>query len=773
MPARRRINPKVFGAFLSLSFMNLSAHPIKNRKAFLTDGIAESHANVSGAGDVCARDYRQTMKSWQTFLSRVLGLRGQAATTALCLAFLPYITMASTGDDSRRSIIRGEQGIIILAGGYEDTDVPDPNLFMENAESITEPEQPQPSVSAPPVQEAKLPKTLPIAKPPRPEMPEDPVSLAESDSEAKGNGTLTLQDAGAAQIDPAAAIMPEASSTETMLTLEDVEASEAQDAATALIGDSGAASTLTFSDMLSEDDGSAMAPQEATSAEPASDAEPSADGSADVAAADSCFTMEELSLDGSTILSGDAIDLMFADQIGSCITPEFIGTTLERLNGYYLDAGFVTTRAYITPQDLKTGKLVITVVEGRIEDIRLNENDARERRRISMAFSIAPGDLLNINDIDQGLSQLNMPASVQATLNLVPGTKAGETIVQIDEQQVKRTVRYKMGLDNSGSPGTGSNKSTLGVDADNLMSMNETVSISHIGSADTNALAASLTLPVGKHTLTYSGSYSDYLSNVDAVTEIYGRTDTHELKVTRALFKTKAGKVDGEVSLTKKSTRRTINDLVLTPTRLTVARAGMKYSGLVAPGVSLSANMYLAMGTGLLSPTRDVNLVKSSPRAQFRKLQTDGSITMQPSPGMTLQSVFAGQVARTPLYGSEQISAGGQKSVRGFARNSISGDSGFYVQTDLAMPMPEGLIPGLSAETSRKVQFFGGVDVGATRDIANGSSNMIAGTGGGVKMNFGGLSGEVSVGMPLYRKHGARNNRVDQYVKFLYSIAEL
>ena len=204
-----------------------------------------------------------------------------------------------------------------------------------------------------------------------------------------------------------------------------------------------------------------------------------------------------------------------------------------------------------------------------------------------------------------------------------------------------------------------------------------------------------------------------------------------------------------------------------------MARAGLKYSGAVAPGVSLTANMYLAMGTGLLSPTRDINLVKSSPRAQFRKLQTDGSLTMQPRPGMTLQSVFAGQVARTPLYGSEQISAGGQKSVRGFARNSIAGDSGFYVQTDLAVPMPEGLIPGLSAETSRKVQFFGGVDVGATRDIANGSSNMIAGTGGGVKMNFGGLSGEVSVGMPLYRKHGVRNNRIDQYVKFLYSIAEL
>ena len=379
----------------------------------------------------------------------------------------------------------------------------------------------------------------------------------------------------------------------------------------------------------------------------------------------SCFELATVTLVGSTLMDQPMVDVMFGGEIGSCITPGLIGSALERLNGYFLDAGFVTTRAYITPQDLKTGTLEITVVEGTIEDIRLNDNTAEDRRRIRMAFAAKPGDILNINDIDQGLAQINRPQSVVATLNLVPGSEAGQTIVQIDEKLVRKPVRYKLGVDNSGSKSTGTTKSTLGVDADNLLSMNETISVSHIGSADTNALAGSITLPVGRNTIEASGSYSDYLSDVDQYTQIFGRTDTRELKLTRALFKTKAGDVKAEMSLTKKSTRRTINDLVLAPQRLTTARAGLKYSGKLENGTSLSANLYLAAGTKLLNATRDVNLHKTAPRAQFQKVQMDGSLTFPQFPGMTIQTSYAGQLAPHPLYSSEQISVGGQKSVRG------------------------------------------------------------------------------------------------------------
>ena len=582
-----------------------------------------------------------------------------------------------------------------------------------------------------------LPETLPVSSPVR-------VPPVETASDSMGAGSLTLEDAELAQDDPPAP-------------------------------DSGmnGLPALTFDDVVVEAEVEAEAEAAAPASELAADGAAATPESDTAETATSCFNLVDVKLTGSTLIDQPMTDMMFAGEIGTCITPEFIGSALERLNGYFLDAGFVTTRAYITPQDLKSGSLEITVVEGTIEDIRLNDNSPGDRRRVRMAFVARPGDILNINDIDQGLAQMNRPRSVVATLNLVPGNEAGQTIVQIDEKLVSNPVRYKLGLDNSGSQSTGTTKSTLGVDADNLLSMNETISVSHIGSADTNALAGSITLPIGHNTIEASSSYSDYLSDVDQFTQIFGRTDSRELKLTRFLFKTDTGDVKAEVSLAKKSTRRTINDLVLTPQRLTTARAGLKYSGRLENGVSLSANLYLAAGTKLLNATRDAGLDKTAPRAQFRKLQADGSVTVSHIPGMTIQTTYAGQLAPHPLYSSEQISAGGQKSVRGFKGNAISGDSGFYAQTDIIMPVPARFIPKAAEPYAGGVQVYGGLDVGAARDLALGKTNLVAGGGGGMRMNFGGFSGEIGAGAPIYRKHGSRNNKIETYVKFLYSIAEL
>ena len=604
------------------------------------------------------------------------------------------------------------------------------------AEAVeTAPIETAPAETAPAAEtaESRLPMTLPVSSPVR-------VPPTET---ASGAGTLTLEDAEA-PIKPA---IP-------------------------LDGGASAAQELTLDAITSPRE---LAPTAVTPA-PVELAEDEGQTTVEVAeteTAKACFELMTVSLTDSTLIDPMMSDAMFAGDIGACITPDLIGSALERLNGYFLDAGFVTTRAYITPQDLSTGTLAFTVVEGTIEDIRLNKDSAEDKRRIRMAFAAQPGDILNINEIDQGLAQLNRPQSVQATLNLVPGTEAGQTIVQIDETIVRRPVRYKAGLDNSGSRSTGTTKSTLGVDADNLLSLNETVSLSHIGSADTNALAGSFTMPVGRYTVEASSSYSDYLSDVDAFTQIFGRTDSRELKVTRALFKTETGDVKAEFSLAKKSTRRTINDLVLTPQRLTTARAGLKYSGRLDNGISLSSNLYLAAGTKLLNATRDNGLDKTAPRAQFRKIQADGSVTFTQFPGMTVQTTYAGQLAPHPLYSSEQISAGGQKSVRGFKGNAISGDSGFYAQTDVILPVAEHFMPTGFEPYAAGMQVYGGLDFGAVRDLASGSTNVVAGGGGGMRMNFGGFSGEIGAGAPLYRKRGVKNNRVETDVKFLYSIAEL
>ena len=117
-------------------------------------------------------------------------------------------------------------------------------------------------------------------------------------------------------------------------------------------------------------------------------------GVAETGTEKACFELMTVGLTDSTLIDPVMSDAMFAGDIGACITPDLIGSALERLNGYFLDAGFVTTRAYITPQDLSTGTLAFTVVEGTIEDIRLNGDSAEDKRRIRMAFAAQPGDCL-------------------------------------------------------------------------------------------------------------------------------------------------------------------------------------------------------------------------------------------------------------------------------------------------------------------------------------------------------------------------------------------
>ena len=647
----------------------------------------------------------------------------------------------------------------IIQDGFMDGggDPPAPEPAPE-PEPVPAPEpEPEPAPEAAPETEAEPPvepKVEPLVEP-----------AAPATETAESRLPMTLPVSSPIRVPPT-----ETADNAGTLTLDDAEAPAG--VAASLEGGSDAAPGLTL-EAIAAPEPSGPAPVQPVPSGIVEDAAPAAAQVATAESGDSCFALSNISLTDSTLIDPVMGDAMFAGDIGTCITPDLIGSALERLNGYFLDAGYVTTRAYITPQDLSTGSLAFTIVEGTIEDIRLNDGSAEDMRRIRTAFAARPGDILNINEIDQGLAQLNRPQSVRATLNLVPGTEAGQTIVQIDETVVRRPVRYKAGLDNSGSRSTGTTKSTVGIDADNLLSLNETVSLSHIGSADTNALAGSFTMPVGRYTVEASSSYSDYLSDVDAFTQIFGRTDSRELKVTRALFKTDTGDVKAEFSLARKSTRRTINDLVLTPQRLTTARAGLKYSGRLENGISLSSNLYLAAGTKLLGATRDVGLDKTAPRAQFRKIQADGSVTFSQVPGMTIQTTYAGQLAPHPLYSSEQISAGGQKSVRGFKGNAISGDSGFYAQTDMILPVAERFMPKGAESYAAGMQVYGGFDIGAVRDLASGKTNVVAGSGGGMRMNFGGFSGEIGAGAPLYRKRGAKNNRIDTYVKFLYSIAEL
>ena len=118
---------------------------------------------------------------------------------------------------------------------------------------------------------------------------------------------------------------------------------------------------------------------------------------------------------------------------------------VKELTNEYMKDGYVTTRVLLEPnQNLQAGVLNLVTVEGRMEEVVLDKDRTRDKRRSFFAFSNETGQIFNIRDIDQGIDNLNRLDSNDAKLSIVPGDKPGYSKVIINSNQT-RPFRLKMG----------------------------------------------------------------------------------------------------------------------------------------------------------------------------------------------------------------------------------------------------------------------------------------------------------------------------------------
>ena len=58
------------------------------------------------------------------------------------------------------------------------------------------------------------------------------------------------------------------------------------------------------------------------------------------------------------------------------LVSEGINVLLRRIQNRLIDAGYVTTRVVVEPQDLRSGVLVLTVIPGKVGRIQLQDQSA-------------------------------------------------------------------------------------------------------------------------------------------------------------------------------------------------------------------------------------------------------------------------------------------------------------------------------------------------------------------------------------------------------------
>ncbi|MCT6664289.1 ShlB/FhaC/HecB family hemolysin secretion/activation protein [Enterobacter mori] len=402
-----------------------------------------------------------------------------------------------------------------------------------------------------------------------------------------------------------------------------------------------------------------------------------------------CFVIRRIELSGATLLSPSAKNRLTAPWINQCLDMARLTRLTDAVSDWYISRGYITSRAFLTEQDLSGGVLHLAVLEGKLQHIRL---EGVPDRTLKMTFPGLEGKILNLRDIEQGMEQLNRVRQRPVEIEILPGDRQGYSVVNLTATP-EFPLSGSVSFDNSGQKSTGTGQLTGALYGNNLLGLADKWFISggrssdFSNSKDAQNFAAGVSIPYGYALLDYSYSWSNYLSTIDNNGYLWrstGDTETHRLTGSWVLFRNGDIKTGVSAGITHRINRNYLDDVLLATSsrKLSSVSLGINHTQKIASGVA-TLNPTFTQGVPWLGAEDDNDKQGDVPKAEFRKWSLNGSFQRPVADKLWWLTSLYFQWSPDRLYGSERLTLGGETSVRGFKEQYISGDNGGYWRNEL------------------------------------------------------------------------------------------
>jgi hemolysin activation/secretion protein len=411
-----------------------------------------------------------------------------------------------------------------------------------------------------------------------------------------------------------------------------------------------------------------------------------------------CVDTNSLELVGARLLSKEQVVGLQSTVAGHCMGAKEINALLRRITDLYVSKGYVTTRAYIPAQKWQSGRLTIVVIEGKVERIDVQPKGSASA---ATAFPGMTGKVFNLRDAEQGIDQLNRLPTNNAKLDILPGSTAGSSVIEIVNEP-RRRLTGSLSTDDTGSAATGLWQGTASLAADDPLRLNDGLLVSYTHSIDgpspgpawSRATAVSYSVPYGWWTGNFLFTESDYESvakgNARDI-DTSGTNRNYTLRLDRVAYRDKKAKLTLYADLTRRETDNFVaGQLIGTSSRvLTLADLSANLS--LAEGATLwSFDAGLSRGVRWLGGFHDPNgLPGNAPRGDFLKSTGSVGVSRGFAPfGLRTQlsSTLSVQWTNDVLYPSEQIAITGPFAVRGYRDTNLFGDRGYTWRNEVGFP---------------------------------------------------------------------------------------
>ena len=465
-------------------------------------------------------------------------------------------------------------------------------------------------------------------------------------------------------------------------------------------------------------------------------------------------TIQSIQVAGATLLTDDQITEVTRPFLGQELNFARINKLVEAITGAYRKEGFFLARAYLPEQEIQEGKVVVSVLEGRVGDIAIIGNEYYTTTFIQKHFTQMdePGTS-RIDLIKRSVLILNDYADLNAEVLFRPGSVLGTTDMQVSIKDYQ-PIHLLLDYNNFGSKLISRDRFGIGVEMGNLFSDGHLLSLRSVfGSPprDMTSVKAEYTAPLG-----YTGRklHVSYMRGDFDVGRAFERLDIQAISesfgfsVSYPFLKTRFSGLSGDVGLERNDFTQTALGLVSSRDRIRALRGGLEYHR-AADVTRDFVSFQLSQGLGeLMGGMEKVSPSPSRPSAD--NLFTKGTIDWVrvrsvPEPYWMYHPfllIFAGglQVSSDNLVVGEQFPLGGPDSVRGYPSGEFLGDHGYRVSSEVRVsPFP----------TTEKIQGAFFLDHGGgfmKKRLGSGTDEQyLTGVGFGVRFNF---PGSVSLREP-------------------------
>lgn len=478
---------------------------------------------------------------------------------------------------------------------------------------------------------------------------------------------------------------------------------------------------------------------------------------------DKCLDIKTIVFQGGSMIPSAVKDTIKDKYINKCLTAIDIEIIMSELVNWLISRGLSTTRVYLEAQDLNSGELKLRIQAGIVSDIIL-EDGGKNSVYLPTLFPFVKGNTFKLENIEQGVFQVNKQRSNNAKMEIRPGKSAGDSIIVVTNKR-SFPLHYNFATDNHGSLSTGKVQAAATVTGDNLIGLNDILTFTHrqtIPDLNINSPGESmsdsiaLVLPIGYFTYTLDYAKSNYQSNLTtpsgAALQSAGSTDSVNAAVERVMFRKADTITNSYLRLNYNRGKNYLNDVFLEVSSLdrTTMTIGTSVSTQVF-GNPLSMSLDYSRGLSLFGAVKNIEDAPSTlPVNLFRKLSSNVSYT-QPlsflSDDISLTSTLSGQYALDNLPSSQRMIIGSKSSVRGYIDNSLSGDNGVSWKNEVLWNNPVSFHSG-----EIRTKLNAGYDIGWVKnrnDVGSGFDGKLSGGSVGLTVSWKNVSTSIAYDFPI------------------------